>query len=101
MKSALGQIDALNYETGIQKARFIGRILDYDLPADFVDKQNEILKNITKAEIDATAKKWIDLNKMNILIVGDKDKILPGLQKFGYEIVELDVDGKPVERKAF
>jgi zinc protease len=30
---------------------------------------------------------------MNILLVGDKAKILPGLQKFGYEITELDVDG--------
>jgi hypothetical protein len=26
--------------------------------------------------------------------VGDKAVILPGLQKFGYEIVELDADGK-------
>jgi zinc protease len=26
-------------------------------------------------------------------LVGDKAKILPGLQKLGYEIVELDVDG--------
>jgi zinc protease len=30
---------------------------------------------------------------MNILLVGDKEKILPGLQKFGYMIVELDTDG--------
>jgi zinc protease len=101
MKSALGQIDALRYETGFQKAGFIGRILEYDLPPNFVDQQNEILKNITKAEIDARARKWIDANKMNILIVGDKAKILPGLEKLGYEIVELDVDGKAVEKKAF
>jgi len=102
MKSALGQIDALRYETGFQKAGFIGRILEYDLPADYVDKQNEILKNITKAEIDAVAKKWIDVNKMIILLVGDKAKVMPTLEKFGFEIIELDVDGKPVkEQKAF
>jgi zinc protease len=100
-KNALGQVDALRYETGFQKAGFIGRILDYNLPADFVDKQNEILKNITKADIDAIAKKLINADKMNMLIVGDKARILPGLQKLGYEIVELDVDGKPVEKKAF
>lgn len=98
LKSALGQIDALRYETGFQKAGFIGRILEYGLDANYVDKQNEILKNITKSEIDAIAKKWIDLNKMNILIVGDKEKIVPGLQKFGYEIVELDADGNPVKK---
>ena len=38
---------------------------------------------------------------MNILIVGDKAKIQAGLEKFGYEIVELDVDGKVMEKKAF
>jgi zinc protease len=101
MKSALGQLDALRYETGIQKAGFIGRILDYDLPADYADQQNEILKNISKQELDAITKKWLSMDKMNILIVGDKTNILPGLQKFGYDIVELDVDGKPMEKKAF
>jgi len=101
MKSALGQLDALRYETGFQKAAFIGRILEYDLPGNFVDTQNDILKNMTKPEIDAIAKKWINADKMNILIVGDKARILPGLEKMGYEIVELDVDGKPVEKKAF
>ena len=81
------------YETGGQKAGFVGRILQYNLPATFVSKQSGILKNITKPELDGLAKKWLDVNKMNILLVGDKAKILPGLQKLGYEIVELDVDG--------
>ena len=60
MKSAIGQRDALRYETGVQKAGFIGNILDNNLPADYVDQQNNIIKNITKAEIDALAKKWIN-----------------------------------------
>ena len=101
MKSAIGQRDALRYETGVQKAVFIGNILDNNLPADFVDQQNNIIKNITKADIDALSKKWINADKMNILVVGDKAKILPGLEKLGYEIIELDVDGKKVEKKAF
>ncbi|MFN8334535.1 MAG: pitrilysin family protein [Cyclobacteriaceae bacterium] len=94
MKSALGQRDALSYETGFQKAGFIGRILDYDLPADFVDQQNKILNGLTKADVDQLAAKWIKPQVTNILLVGDKVKILPGLQKLGYEIVELDVNGK-------
>jgi zinc protease len=93
MKSALGQRDALSYETGSQKAGFIGRILEYQLPANFTETQNKILERMNKTEIDALAKKWLQTDKMNILLVGDKEKILPGLQKFGYEIVELDTDG--------
>jgi zinc protease len=101
LKSALGQIDAQRYETGFQKAGFIGRILEYNLPANYVDQQNEILKNITKAEIDAVAKKWLNTDKMNILLVGDKEKVLPTLQKFGFEIIELDIDGNVVLKKGF
>jgi zinc protease len=101
MKNSLGQRDALLYETGLQKAGFIGRILDYNLPANYVDQQNKILAKLTKAEVDAVAKKMLNPAKMNILLVGDKAKILEGVKKLGYEIVELDADGKKVEKKAF
>jgi len=32
---------------------------------------------------------YVDVNKINIVLVGDKKKILPRLQRLGYEIVEL------------
>ena len=38
-------------------------------------------------------KNIIDINKMNILLVGDKDLFMPALKDFGYELVELDADG--------
>ncbi|HZH95654.1 MAG TPA: pitrilysin family protein [Flavisolibacter sp.] len=102
MKSAIGQRDALRYETGAQKAAFIGRILDYNLPANYVEQQNTILKNMTKAEIDRVTKKYVQPEKMNILLVGDKAKILDGVKKLGYEVIELDADGKKVgEKKEF
>lgn len=101
MKSAIGQRDALRYETGFQKAGFIRNILDYNLPANYTDQQATILKAMMKKDIDALAKKWIQPDKLNMLLVGDKAKILPGLQKLGYKIIELDADGKVVEKKAF
>jgi len=101
MKNSLGQRDALLYETGFQKAGFIGRILDYNLPANYIDQQNKILANLTKKQVDEVAKKYLNPEKMNILLVGDKAKIMEGIKKLGYEIVELDADGKPVEKKGF
>lgn len=92
-KNAIGQRDALAYETGAQKASFIKRLLDYDLPANYVSQQNQILAGLTKEEINQLARKWLTYDKFNILLVGDKASILPGLQKMGYEIVELDVEG--------
>ncbi|MEO6681976.1 MAG: insulinase family protein, partial [Ginsengibacter sp.] len=93
MKNSIGQSDARNYETGFQKAAFISRILMYNLPADFVTQQTNILNSITKEELDKLAKKYYDLNKMNILLVGDKNIFLSKINNLGYEIIELDADG--------
>ncbi len=95
-KSSIGQSEALKYETPMQKAGFMGRILDYNLGKDFVEKQNAILKNITQSEINDIAKNRLPYNNMIILVVGDKAKIYDGLVKLGYEVVELDTDGNPV-----
>jgi zinc protease len=99
MKSAITQSDARRYETGFQKAAFIGRILDYNLPANYLEQQNKILKAMTKEQIKSTSNKYIQPEKLNILLVGDKAKILEGVKKLGYEVVELDVDGKKVSDK--
>ncbi|TPE46156.1 M16 family metallopeptidase [Pontibacter mangrovi] len=96
MKSSIGQADARQYETPYQKAGFLGRILEYDLKKDFVKKQTDILQNITKQEIDALAAKNLPVNNMHIVVVGDKQTVLPKLEALHYEIVELDTDGNPI-----
>ena len=102
MKNAIAQNDALRYETGPQKAAFIRRILDYNLPANYVEQQNKMLNKMTKEQMLDMAKKYIDPAKLNILLVGDKARILENIQKLGYEVVELDVNGKQVDgKKAF
>jgi len=101
MKNSIGQFDALRYETPGQKAQFIRRILDYNLPGNYAQAQHKLLVNMTKGELDKTTKKYLSLDKMNILLVGDKAKYMEGIKKYGYDIVELDADGKPVEKKAF
>lgn len=96
-KMSMGQSDALRYETPMQRAFFLKRILDYNLDKNFVEKQNEILKNITKSEVDAVAKKYLPYEKMHIVVVGDKAKLYDRMMKLGYEVVEVDNDGKLVK----
>ena len=93
-QTSIGQSDARRYETNGQKAAFLSRILEYDLKPTYVDEQNKILSTITPAEINQLASKYLNTDKMIILVVGDKVKVLPGLQKLGYPIVELDAEGK-------
>jgi zinc protease len=96
-RSAVGQSDALRYETPRQKAGFLGRIVQYDLPEDYVDTQREIINNIGKSEIDALARARLPLENMLILVVGDKSVIMESLEALGYPIVELDSSGAVVD----
>ncbi len=92
LKSSIGQKDALKYEAGYQKTGFLNTILRYGLDADYTDKQNEILKDLTKADVDALAAKYIDPSKMAIVVVGDKNVVYEGLSKLPYEIEVVNLN---------
>lgn len=94
LKNAIGQSDARKYETPNQKLGFLFEQVRYDLPADVTAQREQILKTIDKAELNALARKHLQLDQMQIVVVGDKKAILPGLKALGYEIVEMDADGK-------
>ncbi|MDJ1493814.1 pitrilysin family protein [Cytophagaceae bacterium DM2B3-1] len=100
LKSSIGQRDALQYETGIQKARFLNRIVQYNLKPSYVEEQSKILAGINQSDINALAKQYVNPAKMNILVVGDKERIKTGLEKLGYEVVELDTKGEVVKPAA-
>ena len=90
-KMALGQQDALKYEAGYQKAGFLANILRYDLDKNFTEVQADILKNMTKEEINELAKKHIRTDQMAIIVVADKDVVMEGLSKLPYEIEVLNL----------
>jgi zinc protease len=92
-RNAIGQRDARSFETPAQKLVFLSRIVTYDLDDDFVEKQNEILAGIAQKDLSLLAEKHLNMDEMLIVVVGDKETILPGLQELGYEIIELDANG--------
>ncbi len=96
MKSSIGQSDARKYETPYQKAGFLGRIIEYDLKKDFVKKQTDILNTISEKEIDALAAKTLPVDKMLIVVVGDKKTVMPKLEALQYEVIELDTEGNQI-----
>lgn len=71
-RNSMLNVEALKYEAPFQKANFLSNIAKYNLPKDYVAQQNQILKSITKDEINAIIKKNFDLSKMTTVIVGDK-----------------------------
>jgi len=88
MKNSITQSDALRYETAFQKAGFLNRLIEYNLPKDYIKQQNDILNSLSKEELNRLAKEVLQSDKMTILVVGDKDKIKANLEKLGYKIVD-------------
>ena len=92
LKKAINQRDALKYETPSAKLGFLAKILEHDLSPDFVKQRIKIVENITKTEIDALAKKHLDLDDMFIVVVGDAKLLKPELKAMGYNIVDFAVE---------
>ncbi len=97
-KHAIAQSDALKYESPMQKLFFIKRVLEYNLPKDYVATQGKILNGIKNEEINALAKKNLPYNNMVVVVVGDKATNLEKVKKLGFEVIEIDTNGKPIEK---
>ena len=95
-RNAIGQRDALRYETPWQKLAFLSRIQTYGLDDDFVDQQSAILESIPAEELNAIAAKYLTMDEMIIVVVGDRGAVEEDLAALGYEIVHLDAAGNVV-----
>ena len=93
MKRAISQKEALRYEDPYQKLFFMKNIIDYNLPDNYTQTQNQILQGMTKPEIDSLAHKWLGTEQLTITLVGDKDLLYDRLVKLGYRVVEVDESG--------
>jgi len=70
----------------------------YDLPDDHLNEYVNKVRNVTKEEVQRVAEKYLHLENMAIVIVGDIDAIKPGLMTLDYgEVIELDASGEPVK----
>jgi len=67
----------------------------YNLPANYWDIYPQQVEAITADDVQRVAEKYIDLNHLQIVAVGDASKTREVLAKFG-TVEEFDGDGKPV-----
>ena len=97
--------DTKNYITGVfpatvQSASDVaGRLLDmelYGLPEDYFDRYRENIDSIGKEDVERVAKKYIDPERVLIVIVGNAAQVREPLGGLGYPIHELDIEGLAV-----
>ncbi len=67
----------------------------YNLPADYWDTYPQMISALTADDIQRVAKKYIDLEHLQIVAVGDASKTRDVLAKYG-TVQVYDADGKPL-----
>ena len=92
MRLSVGQRDALNYETPYDNAAFISTMMRYQLPDDYKQQQNAIVQKIEAETLHHLAKKWFMPKDFQIIVVGDKAKLLPQLKTLGIPIRDLKIE---------
>jgi zinc protease len=91
LKSAYSESDALKYETPRQKAGFLVRLLSLGLDKDYTLRQQDLIKKVSSKELNELAAKWLDTEKMHVLVVGDAATLTLSLSSLGREIEVIDV----------
>jgi predicted Zn-dependent peptidase len=75
----------------------ISQLYTQDLPQTYFQEYAAKINAVTSDDLVRVAKKYIDLDNISIVIVGDREVIEPKLRATGIApIVLLNVDGKPV-----
>ncbi len=87
-KGYLIKSNARRFETTRAKLGMLENISSYNWPASYMKDRENIVREITKEDIQNLAKKYVDPNKMIWLIVGDAETQLDRMVKLGF--------GKPV-----
>lgn len=95
-RNAMLQSDALKYESPMQKLGFIKRVMEYNLSKNYVADQAKLLNTISKGELNKLAKHYLPYDKMVVVVVGDKAGNFEKLKKLGYEVIEIDYNGKTI-----
>jgi zinc protease len=97
MRSAIGQRDALQYETPGSKLGLLGNIMRYDLPLNYRTQQGNILKETDRETLNSLANKLIRPEDMAIVVVGDEAVLREDLAALGIPVRYLDEDGFEIE----
>jgi zinc protease len=97
--------DTKNYLMGVFPATvqtasdIASRLVDmelYGLPDDYFDRYRENIAAVTKEEITRVANKYLDPDRLLVVIVGSAKDIREPLGTLGMPIHEMDIDGNMV-----
>ena len=65
----------------------------YGLPEDYFDRYRENIANVSEADVERVAKKYLDPDRVLIVVVGNASEIRGPLGTLGMPLHEIDIDG--------
>ncbi len=96
-KDAMILSNARRFETAGSLLGMLGQIATYDLPFDYVAQEEETVRNMTLERHRELAQRYLDVDRMIYLVVGDAATQLNALRGLGLgDPILLDVNGRPV-----
>ena len=89
------------FETNADIGASLTELFVYGLAPDYYDRLARRLAEVSVDDVQAVARRWLDPDRMIVVAVGEKRKILPQLQKLGLGQVEIrDDDGQVLDKPA-
>lgn len=70
----------------------------FGLPTDYWDRYPEQVAKLTAEDVQRTARKYIDLDHLQVVVVGDPKQVREAVAKYG-DVEEYTAEGKPVPAK--
>jgi len=95
MQSAIGQRDALAFETPAAKLRLLEPIARYGLPLDYRRRQRFMLETAKRDALNQLALKLLKPGDLAVVVVGDAASLRPELEALEIPLTELDENGMP------
>ncbi|CZF83815.1 Protease 3 precursor [Grimontia celer] len=92
LRLAVGQKEALSYETPGDKAGLIANMMRHQLSSDYKAQQKAIIDTVSKETLNALAAKWFSPEAYQVIIVGDAASLEPALSTLGLPVKRLVVE---------
>ncbi len=97
-KNALIKSNALRFETQGSLLGMLQEMSAYDLEKDYIEQEEQIIRDMTLEQHKALAQKYLDETKMAYLVVGDAATQFEQFKTMGFDEVKLlDKNGNEVK----
>lgn len=97
-KNALIKSNARRFETQFALLGMLQERSSYDLPANYIEGEEDIIRNMTLEQHKTIANKYLNEDKMAYLVVGDAATQFAQFKNMGFDEVKmLDKEGNEVD----